>query len=155
MNNQIFRSVSAIRLAALSALTLSLTAGSSTVLAGEVFVNNTSRYSTGYSETNLNIKSRTFSDGQRQFSSYADKIFIDGKTKGVKGPKSHGKGFNSNAELKSFKPKGIQFEDFTIHTASSNEFGDETFGERTKVDGTVFTREDFSENSHTTSAGVR
>lgn len=167
MNTQTFRSGSAIRLAAFSALALGLTAAPSAVLAGEAFVNTTSRYSTGYSTTDLNIKSKTFSDGQRHFASFADEIRIDGEIQVInsrKGPgkkiKSSAKSFKPSAKsfepnAKSFNPNGVQFNAFTIQTASSSEFGNETFGERTKVDGTVFIREDFTENSHTTSAGIR
>ena len=154
MNRQISRS-SAIRLASLSALALSVIAAPSAVLAGEAFVNNTVRHSTGFSKTDLNIKSRSFSDGQRQFASFADKLFVDGKIQGLNGLTKGGKNFSSEANVSSSQPKAIKFNEFTVHTASSSEFGNETFGERTNVDGTVFTREDFSEFSHTTSAGVR
>lgn len=132
----------------LSLLTLAI---APTAFAGEAFVNNTQRYTTGYSETDLNIETSSFTDGSREFASYAEKIFIDGEIE-IDSPQQDPRALL--VERGSSSPT-VAFDKFAIHTSSSEEVGQETFGSDTFVDGTIFTREDFVEDSHTTSAGVR
>lgn len=146
---------------ALSILTLSAVV-TPAAFAGEAFVTNTHRNSYGYSETDLNIESNSFTDGSRQFTSVADKIFIDGDINlgaqdGFDGPTLQSQGGPSALTTPSVAPFGLNvgFDKFTVHTASSVEEGEEVFGSETFVDGTIFTREDFDETSHTTAAGIR
>ncbi len=152
--------------AALSILTLGVVA-TPAAFAGEAFVNNTHRNTYGYSETDLNIDSESYTEGSRQFVSVAAKVFIDGKL-----------GLDSPVELEPpvlvppvaeipaplsaleeapAAPFGtnVAFDKFTVHAAFSKELGEEEFESETYVDGTIFAYEEFDETSHTTSAGIR
>ncbi|MGF1604248.1 MAG: hypothetical protein ACFCU8_19990 [Thermosynechococcaceae cyanobacterium] len=124
--------------------------------AGEAYVNNTHRNTWGYSETDLNIDSESYSNGSRQYAAYADKIYIDGAID-LESPEQRDPRVLQEALPQSFAPpvQNVAFDKFTVHTASSHDFGEETFGSETTVSGTIFSRQDFDEASHTTSAGVR
>lgn len=134
--------------------------------AGEAQVKNTHRSAWGYSETDLNIESNSYTEGSREYAAVADKIYIDDKTSDeqpdefarpilnsqVEEPPSSQPGY----EETSFAPfgKNVAFDKFSIHTASSVDVGEERFGSETFVDGTIFTNENFDETSHTTSTSV-
>ncbi|MGB7416820.1 MAG: hypothetical protein WA902_21670 [Thermosynechococcaceae cyanobacterium] len=160
MTFQSTRSFQFIRSFKLSAALSILTLGAMitpAAFAGEAFVNNTHRNTYGYSETDLNIDSESYSNGQRQYAAYADKIYIDGAID-IESPERRGpRQLQSEVQQPSFAPpvQNVAFDKFTVHTASSHDFGSEEFGSETTVAGTIFSREDFDETSHTTSAGVR
>ena len=105
------------------------------VLAGETFVRNEWTNSHSKTVTDLNIDSKTISNRYEQYSTTADKIFIDGSLKPGK--------------------KGISFQDYTVHRASSTLEGKFNEDIITRVIGNIKTYTNVYTESHETTAGVR
>ena len=104
-------------------------------LAGETFVRNEWTNSHSKTVTDLNIDSKTISNRYEQYSTTADKIFIDGSLKPGK--------------------KGISLQDYTVHRASSTLEGKFNEDIITRVIGNIKTYTNVYTESHETTAGVR
>lgn len=112
-------------------------------LAGETFVRNEWVNSHSKTDTNLNLDSHTNSNRYESYSSWADKIYVDGDIN------------VSKCFSKCGVSSEVSFDDFTVHAAGSNLSG--SFHENivTKVYGTINTITNTYTNSHETTAGVR
>ncbi|MBW4425626.1 MAG: hypothetical protein KME50_14550 [Nostoc desertorum CM1-VF14] len=104
--------------------------------AGETFVRNewTDSHSKTYSD--LNLHSTTHSTRNEDYSSWADKVYIDG-------------GINTKGK------NGVSFNDFTVHSAASELEGSFHESILSKIEGTIKTITETDTTAHETSAGVR
>jgi hypothetical protein len=110
--------------------------------AGETFVRNEDFKSHTYTETDLYLDSTTYSGRDETYSSWADKIYIDGEVEFGKCDKKCG-----SVE--------IAFDDLTVHKAGAHLDG--TFWETntTYLYGDIYSETKSSSYGHETSAGVR
>jgi hypothetical protein len=136
-------------------LALFATLVSAPAFAGETYVKNEDSWSHSLTNTNLKLDSYTESTRGEGYSSWADKIYIDGEID-VKG----GHGGGCGKECNSGKPSGgssqkVSFDDFTVHTAGSYLEGGYEEKNWTTVGGWINTTTNAYTDGHETSAGVR
>jgi hypothetical protein len=110
--------------------------------AGETFVRNEDFSSHSKTKTDLNIDSLTTSNRYEDYSSWADKKYIDGDIELAKCDKKCG-------------PKELSFDGFTVHTAGSDLKGSFHEYNKTSVWGTIKTVTNAYTDGHESSAGVR
>jgi hypothetical protein len=108
--------------------------------AGETYVRNEDSWSNSVTNTDLRLDSYTYSNRDEKYSSWADKIYIDGD---VNVSKKHG-----GAET-------ISYDEFTVHTAGADLYGKYSETNWTKVGGTIKTTTNAYTDAHETTAGVR
>jgi hypothetical protein len=137
-------------------LALFATLVSAPAFAGETYVKNEDSWSDSVTKTNLNIDSHTDSIRTEGYTSYADKIYLDGEID-VKG--GHGGGCKSACGNEVRKggsgSPDVSFDKFTVHTAGSYLEGSYTENSWTDVNGTIHTTTNAYTKGHETSAGVR
>ncbi|HYX13443.1 MAG TPA: hypothetical protein VE944_03575 [Nostoc sp.] len=107
--------------------------------AGETFVRDENSWSNTVTETNLMLDSKTFSQRNEKYSSWAEKDFVDG-------------------DIDISTPAGgadISFDKFINNTAGSELYGKYSETNWTKLGGTINSVTNSYTNSHETSAGVR
>ncbi|WP_373530847.1 hypothetical protein [Nostoc sp.] len=109
--------------------------------AGETFVRNEDSWSNSVTKTDLQLDSKTSSVRDENYTSWADKIYIDGE---VSGGCSYGC---------SVKP--ISYDEFTVHTAGADLSGTYKEYNYTTVGGTIKTTTNAYTDAHETTAGVR
>ncbi|AMA08696.1 MULTISPECIES: hypothetical protein [Cyanophyceae] len=111
--------------------------------AGESYVTNRDITSWSRTTTNLTLDSDEWSNGRRDWGSYAYKTYQDGSV--TQEIDCYCGGYDVTTT----------FKDFTFHTASAGETGYETFGSTTKLDGSIFTQSGSDTTEHETAAGNR
>ncbi|WP_375502681.1 hypothetical protein [uncultured Nostoc sp.] len=107
--------------------------------AGETFVRDENSWSDSITKTDLRLDSKTFSQRNEKYDSWAEKDYVDG---------------NINIST----PAGgtdISFDKFTNNTAGSELYGKYSETNWTNLGGTINTRTNSYTNAHETSAGVR
>ncbi|MEH1874936.1 hypothetical protein [Nostoc sp.] len=108
--------------------------------AGETFVRNENSWSDSVTNTDLKLDSKTYSDRNEKYSSWADKVYIDGSidaTKGYDGAST------------------ISYNEFTVHTAGADLYGKYSETNSTTVGGTIKTKTNAYTDAHETTAGIR
>ncbi|MCC5599362.1 hypothetical protein [Nostoc favosum] len=108
--------------------------------AGETFVRNEDSWSDSVTKTDLTLDSKTFSQRNEKYSSWAEKDYVDGTL-------DIGKVRDGGAE--------ISFDEFTVHAAGSELYGKYSEINWTKLGGTIHTTTNAYTDAHETSAGVR
>jgi hypothetical protein len=110
--------------------------------AGETFVRNEDFNSHTYTETDLYLDSKTESHRDETYSSWADKIYIDGEVDFGKCDKK-------------CQSTEISFKDLTVHKAGAELEG--TFWEKntTYLYGDIYSETNAYSEGHETSAGVK
>jgi hypothetical protein len=111
--------------------------------AGETFVRNEWTNSNSHTDSKLNLDSKTTSTRKEDYSSWAEKIYIDGDVEA------------NVCKTKCGGSTEVSFDDFTIHAAGSELNGHFKEDVVTKVYGTINTVTKSYSNSHETTAGVR
>lgn len=109
--------------------------------AGETFVRNEDSWSDSVTHTDLKLDSKTYSNRDEKYSSWADKIYIDGEVSG---------GCSYGCNL-----KPISYDEFTVHTAGAHLYGSYNEHNYTTVGGTIKTTINAYTDAHETTAGVR
>ena len=107
--------------------------------AGETFVRDENSWSDSVTNTDLKLDSKTFSERNEKYSSWAEKDYVDGNID-ISAPASG---------------TDISFDKFTNNTAGSELYGKYSETNWTNVGGTIKTRTNAYTNGHETSAGVR
>ena len=107
--------------------------------AGETYVRNEWTKTDGYTKTNLHLNSESTSVREESYDAFADKIYIDG-------------GLDANYGKKG---KGVDFDEFSVHTAGSSLWGNSVDTNITYVKGDINSYLETQSNAHETSAGVR
>ncbi|MCC5646595.1 hypothetical protein LC607_27505 [Nostoc sp. CHAB 5824] len=108
--------------------------------AGETFVRNEDSWSNSVTKTDLTLDSKTFSQRNEKYSSWADKVDVDGDIDIID---------NSTGGTTLF------FEKFTIYTAGSELYGKYSETNWTNLGGSIKTTTNAYTDAHETSAGVR
>ena len=108
--------------------------------AGETYVRNESIDSWGFTKTNLEIDSNTWSDRNEVYGSFADKTYTDTDLTIDKGSYK--------------KPASVSYEQ-SEHKAGSVLLGSFYEAVDTSVWGKIHSYSEFDSNSHETSSGVR
>lgn len=108
--------------------------------AGETFVRNEDSWSNSVTKTDLNLDSKTYSTRNEKYSSWADKIYMDGDVAVTKG--HYGAGT-------------ISYDELTVHKAGANLYGTYSENNFTNVAGTIKTTTNAYTDAHETTAGVR
>ncbi|BBD67705.1 hypothetical protein NIES4072_49970 [Nostoc commune NIES-4072] len=108
--------------------------------AGETFVRNEDSWSNSVTNTDLKLDSKTYSNRDEKYTSWADKTYIDGNI-------DAGKGYGGAST--------ISFDEFTVHTAGAELYGKYSETNYTTVGGTIKTTTNAYTDAHETSAGVR
>ncbi|MEH1838966.1 MAG: hypothetical protein V7L20_09405 [Nostoc sp.] len=107
--------------------------------AGETFVRDENSWSNSVTKTDLMLDSKTFSQRNEKYSSWADKVDVDGAID-ISTPASGTE---------------ISFDKFTNNTAGSELYGKYSETNWTNLGGTINTTTNSYTNAHETSAGVR
>ncbi|MCC5620827.1 hypothetical protein [Nostoc sp. CHAB 5715] len=107
--------------------------------AGETFVRNEDSWSDSVTKTDLTLDSKTFSQRNEKYSSWAEKDYVDGAID-ISTPASGTE---------------ISFDKFINNTAGSELYGKYSETNWTKLGGTINTTTNAYTNGHETSAGVR
>ena len=111
-------------------------------LAGETFVRNTDTSSHTFTKSNLHLNSKTLSNRNENYGSYANKVYVEGNYEqdGSRNKKKGGENKSGN---------------FSVHTAGSGLTGSYNEYNYTSVTGTINSLTNSNTNSHETSSGVR
>lgn len=107
--------------------------------AGETFVRDENSWSNSVTKTNLMLDSKTYSTRNEEYSSWAEKDYVDG-------------------DIDISTPAGgadISFDKFTNNTAGSELYGEYSETKWTNLSGSINTTTNSYTNAHETSAGVR
>ncbi|MDZ8225347.1 MULTISPECIES: hypothetical protein [unclassified Nostoc] len=107
--------------------------------AGETFVRDENSWSNSVTKTNLMLDSKTVSQRNEKYDSWAQKDYVDG-------------------DINISTPAGgtdISFDEFINNTAGSELYGKYSETNWTNLNGTINTTTNSYTNSHETSAGVR
>ena len=107
--------------------------------AGETFVRDENSWSNSVTKTDLMLDSKTFSQRNEKYSSWADKVDVDGTID-----------ISTSAS-----GTEISFDKFTNNTAGSELYGKYSETNWTNLGGTINTTTNSYTNAHETSAGVR
>ncbi|MBC6436239.1 hypothetical protein FM036_45795 [Nostoc sp. HG1] len=107
--------------------------------AGETFVRSEHSWSDSHTTTDLMLDSKTYSTRNEEYSSWAEKDYVDG-------------------DIDISTPAGgvdISFDKFTNNTAGSELYGEYSETKWTNLGGSINTTTNSYTNAHETSAGVR
>ncbi|WP_375512182.1 hypothetical protein [uncultured Nostoc sp.] len=107
--------------------------------AGETFVGDENSWSNSVTKTDLTLDSKTFSQRNEKYGSWAEKDYVDGAIN-ISTPASG---------------TDISFDKFTNNTAGSELYGKYSETNWTKLGGTINTTTHSYTDAHETSAGVR
>ncbi|MEH2323245.1 MAG: hypothetical protein V7K32_06675 [Nostoc sp.] len=107
--------------------------------AGETFVRDENSWSNSVTKTDLTLDSKTFSQRNEKYGSWAEKDYVDG-------------GIDISPPTSGTE---ISFDKFTNNTAGSELYGKYSETNWTNVGGTINTLTNSYTNAHETSAGVR
>ena len=108
--------------------------------AGETYVRNESIDTWGFTKTNLEIDSNTWSDRNEVYGSFANKVYTDSDLS-IEGG-AYGKPLEVSDE-------------YSVHTAGSLLLGSFSESVDTSVWGKIHSYSEFDSNAHETSSGVR
>lgn len=121
-------------------LTILATFLATPAFAGETFVGNQDSWSNSVTKTNLMLDSKTFSQRDEKYSSWANKLDLDGDVNSIDG-------LDGGSTL--------FFDKFTIYSAGSDLHGKYSETNWTTLGGSINTTTNAYTDAHETTAGVR